>query len=169
MKFDKSKIYTVLSADEVKVGSKGYFGDSLHILREQVRNNKPTSTLLKVSHNEEDFEIFCKDDGLGTPFVLFYLVAEPEEEKWRPYKDTNEMIRDFLNRYNSYNDNCYPNNPMYNPLIWITYKECNTKTLIVFFLEKEVGFYELENYQTLETIFEDYTYLDGSPCGIKES
>lgn len=167
MKFDKSKIYTELSADEVKVGSKGYFGNSLYELREQVRNNKPTSTLIGVVYKERSCEIFCRDDELETPFIFFYLVAEPGEEKWRPYKDTNEMIRDFLNRYNSYNDNCYPNNPMYNPLIWIRHKISNETALIMYYADGLVSINSI--FASIQAIFEDYTYLDGSPCGIKES
>lgn len=33
MEFAKAKIFTALNADEVKVGSKGYFADNLRSLR----------------------------------------------------------------------------------------------------------------------------------------
>lgn len=33
MEFDKAKVFTVLNADEVKIGSSGYFADNLRSLR----------------------------------------------------------------------------------------------------------------------------------------
>lgn len=33
MEFDKSRVFTALNADEIKVGSKGYFADNLRSLR----------------------------------------------------------------------------------------------------------------------------------------
>nr|DAI76334.1 MAG TPA: hypothetical protein [Caudoviricetes sp.] len=33
MKFDKEKIFTVLNANEVRIGSSGYFADNLRSLR----------------------------------------------------------------------------------------------------------------------------------------
>ena len=39
MEFDKSKIYTVLNADELKLGSKVYVADSLEALQSYVEDN----------------------------------------------------------------------------------------------------------------------------------
>ena len=40
MKFDKSKVYTLLNADEVKEGSKGYFADNLEYLKDIVEHER---------------------------------------------------------------------------------------------------------------------------------
>lgn len=34
MEFDKSKIYTVVNADEVKLGNIGYFADNIYSLQQ---------------------------------------------------------------------------------------------------------------------------------------
>lgn len=52
MEFDKSKIYTVVNADEVKIGSKGYFANTILELE--------TCVELEASLNELE-EIFSKD------------------------------------------------------------------------------------------------------------
>ena len=34
MEFDKSRIYTVVNADEIKLGSTGYFADNIYSLQQ---------------------------------------------------------------------------------------------------------------------------------------
>lgn len=77
MKFDKSKVYTALNADEVKVGSKGLFADDIGNLRDMVINREP---LLYVKEVRNDYYQYrFKSDEINE-FALFYLVEGPEEE-----------------------------------------------------------------------------------------
>lgn len=39
MEFDESKIYTALNADKIKIGSKGYYADSLGDLKHRVNSD----------------------------------------------------------------------------------------------------------------------------------
>ena len=39
MEFDKSRIYTMVNADEVKLGSAGYFADNIYSLQQAVQHN----------------------------------------------------------------------------------------------------------------------------------
>ncbi len=48
MNFDKSKVFTALNADEVKVGSRGYFANNLDTLKRLVNRNALTDVLNKV-------------------------------------------------------------------------------------------------------------------------
>lgn len=177
MEFDKSKVYTALNADEVKVGSKGYFADSLRELKDAVEQEdnaayreiaeiKAADMQNRFSYKQFDFK---GGECYNLDFNLFYLVEESKEEKYRPYKDTDEMIEDFKKRYNSYGGWSGKDNPMYNPQMWIKSKE-NKKYLIMCFEEKKVtmNFATFIHTINLSTLLDDYTYLDGSPCGIKE-
>ena len=82
------------------------------------------------------------------------------ESKYRPYKDTDEMIADFKKRFNAK----VP--PYAMPMIWVrnkTFKDCR---LITVFRDKVVMI--IVSGEDMKELFKDYTYLDGSPCGIKE-
>ncbi len=99
------------------------------------------------------------------PCFLFYLLEEPDEGKYRPYANTDEMIEDYLDRYNSFTGWRGNVNPMYCPLIWIKDRTCNSKELIIRFNDSCII---TEVHQSdLEDLFEDFTYLDGTPCGKK--
>lgn len=160
MWFDKSKIFTAVNADEVKIGSKGFTGSTLIELKEQVGNNSEPTEIVQI-RGEDWAKRFETSDNA---FVgLFYLVEEPKEKTYRPYKDTDEMIEDFLER----NGNVNSHNPMYNPLIWVKRKESGDIFLILSFLCTNEVSTCITNY-TLKNLFENFTYLDGAPCGKLE-
>lgn len=162
MEFDKSRVYTSVNADEVKVGSKGYLANNIYSLQQAVQYN--------------DKECFGKIDcirGTGTGFrfaaandtcfSLFYLIEEQEEKKLRPYRDSDEMVEDFKKRFN------VKVQPYEMPLIWIKIKDTDKKYLVVRFASALTICHNVEvNTPTLEDLVEGYTYLDGSPCGIEE-
>ncbi len=93
MLFDKSRVYTALNANELKVGSKVIVADSLRKLKGRVEQ-------LKTKEEDEEYLITTireiKDDDCDHRFVdsdnvywnLAYLVSEPEEKnlKWTDLK-----------------------------------------------------------------------------------
>ena len=171
MEFDKSKVYTALNADEVKVGSKGYFANNIANLKDKVElSNLSLFEVTEILDESDKFRF--KSEVTGEVFNLFYLVEEPQEKKFRPYKDTDEMVEDYKRRYNSYGGGHGKNNPMYNPLVWVTAKGVEkNKYLVTRFSdsEKVTMNFEASVYTIkLRILFDDYTYLDGSPCGIEE-
>ncbi len=165
MEFDKSKVYTALNADEVKVGSKGFFADCIDTLKAFVTNGDDFDVLEEIGP-EYDSERFKQKNG--ATYLLFYLVEEPEEEKYRPYENTDEMIEDFKERaraYGAYFSGC----PMFNPTIWVKDKERNNVSLIALLTgvcsQKFICLGDVR-YE-LKTLLENFTYLDGTPCGKK--
>ena len=80
------------------------------------------------------------------------------EETYKPYKDCDEMIADFMERFNITVPPCTM------PSIWV--KSNNDKEFITGFDDSNVRINV--TWYTLDDLFEDYTYLDGSPCGVKE-
>lgn len=175
MKFDKSKVFTALNADELKVGSKGYLADSIAELKRHVYNEEKDYffTIREINTEDENYRFLIDDySDIGASWNLFYLVEEPQEKKFRPYKDTDEMIEDFKRRYNSYGGWSGKDNPMYNPMIWVKAKGVEkNKYLITRFHENKnvtMNFGQDVYTTSLPTLLDDYTYLDGTPCGIEE-
>ena len=167
MKFDKSKVYTALNADEVRIGSKGYFASTIADLRITVEGDW---TLRDVKVIRDDNWVSRFEDDNGDYYSFFYLVEEPKENRFRPYSNPDEMIEDFKKRYNSYGGWSGKDNPMYNPIIWVKHKETNSSALITFFskITNAVTFADSDNPHSLGILFEQFVYLDGSPCGIME-
>lgn len=166
MKFDKSKVFTALNADEIKQGSKGYFANSIRILKETIKETLKDSCAATYGEIDE-----IKDDSCACRFIIkknsaysfFYLVEKPKKKELRPYRNTDEMVEDFMERFNV-------NVPPYAmPLIWVKTKGADKKYLIVRFASALTICHNVEVYTpTLEDLVEGYTYLDGSPCGIEE-
>lgn len=92
MEFDKSKVYTTLNADELKVGSKVILSDSLEGLREYVEeDNYDAMDILKEINGEDCIARFF--DGIAS-WNLAYLIEPPEEKKlkWTDLK-VGDIIR----------------------------------------------------------------------------
>lgn len=163
MEFDKSKVFTVLNASEVKIGSKGYFADELTLLKERVSNKSLSyygelTTICPGNRSNYCFEM----DNISN-WLLFYPVEKPREKKFRPYRDSDEMIEDFKKRFN------VKVPPYEMPLIWIKMKDTDKKYLVVRFASTLTICHNDEVYTpTFEYLVKGYTYLDGSPCGIEE-
>ncbi len=169
MKFDKNNVFTVLTADSMKIGSKGYYADTIKDLKEIVEQEYSGwyGEIEKIRNDSYSDRFDIKDNG---SYALFYLVEEPKEKKYRPYKNANEMIEDFKRRYNSYSSCSEKDNPMSHPMIFIKNNKTGFYHLLtdyhpdefyncVWFGESRIGF---------ESLYKNYIYLDGTPCGIEE-
>lgn len=90
MEFDKSRVYTVLNADELKVGSKVIVNDCLSTLKHLVENDACTDTLVSIK-DETHTARFCTTLNI---WYLAYLVEEPKEKKlkWTDLK-VGDIIR----------------------------------------------------------------------------
>ena len=119
------------------------------------------------------------DDPISTtPFVIdmngsnlfknhesFTFIREVIEEKpkYRPYKDTEEMIKDFKNRFCK-----HTTIPQYSlPLIWIENRNVRFRFLVSTFGSDAVHVEGSEVYSwlSMENLFRYMNYLDGSPVG----
>jgi hypothetical protein len=74
MEFDKSKILTGVTADQAKVGQKGWFGDSLEQLKEQVEHCNPDEL---VAVWDESWMFRFEEKSSKSRRQLFYPVPEP--------------------------------------------------------------------------------------------
>lgn len=83
MKFDKSRVYTALNADELKPGSKVILTDSIGSLKNSVRNDLYVTTLERILDESYMYRFLDSDH---TEFALAYLVEEPAALKWTDLK-----------------------------------------------------------------------------------
>lgn len=79
MEFDKSKILTVVTADQAKVGQKGWFSNDIHSLKIYIERGDETKELQSVdSDNEYTFrEQYPIDGSFACKYRYFYPAPEP--------------------------------------------------------------------------------------------
>ena len=144
MEFDKTRVYTVCNADEVKVGSKGYFADSISDLKKKVDEGSELLTLTKI-YGEESATRFSVSPI--SSYILFYLVEEPKEKVYRPYNDTAEM----------------PNGAVFDIVI----SREGTRLLITAAEDKRV-YLGPQGWVSLLDLYQFYMWPNGTPCGVEE-
>lgn len=77
MEFDKSRVYTSVNADELKVGSKVIPADSLHFLIKLVESDSTEEVLDEIEPDDANKRFVVS----GVHWNLVYLISEPEEKK----------------------------------------------------------------------------------------
>lgn len=138
-----------ISTEKIKVGEH-ILVDGEEYLAEEANGRVCDSCALGKSH--KCYSIPCDCDN-----VIFKRIEK--EPQYRPYKDTEEMIADFKERFSVSN---IP--PFGMPLIWVKYMEvCSLITDIKPEMVVVNG-----DVQSMTDLSVWYTYLDGSPCGKVE-
>lgn len=162
MTFDISKVYTMLNAEDVKIGSKGYFADNVKTLKEAVlaEDSVMFGEVEEIFDDSASRRFGIKDES-GCGFGLFYPVNKPESKKFRPYTNVNEMVDDFKERSHHVSDNKDQNLSIY-----VKSKDNAMMFLVTCFGD---GYIRIGLCTTtFANLFKNYTYLDGSPCGYLE-
>ncbi len=128
---------------------------------------KEMNGLWQTFNYTNDDKKFCKEDlhhlftdDLDEEFVEIKAEEAKEKKKYRPYESSAEMIADFIDRFNVI---C---TSFCEPLIWVKRKDGVERVLIIKFGEALVAL-ENDTYWDMEELLEQYTYLDGSPCGME--
>lgn len=81
MDFDKSKVYTALNADELKVGSKVIYAYTISELKERVEEDKGITELRSIYSDSNEHRFCAVFDDVCRSYPLAYLISEPEEKK----------------------------------------------------------------------------------------
>ena len=91
-----------------------------------------------------------------------------EEKQTRPFKDCNELIEHYQKKYKSAAgcDIYFPS--LYKPAVWVREKDTERDSLIVEYAPYGVTLGGEINRIGLQELFDNYTFLDGTPCGITE-
>lgn len=140
--------------DKAVVGKRYFFSDILYNLIISPQDCAVNILGRVKEHARHPFEI-----GSNLSFQFAREIIE-EEPKFIPYKDTDEMIDDFKRRFNV-------EVPPYDlPMIWVRNKVTKVRSHVSVFSDCLVTICGLA-WDT-DKLFDRFTYLDGSPCGIKE-
>jgi hypothetical protein len=94
MEFDKSRVYTALNADELKIGSKVLVSNCISTLKVQVANYKEGDTRELINICSES-SLNGRFETIANIYHLAYLVSEPEEKK---LKWTDLKVKDVIKR-----------------------------------------------------------------------
>ena len=140
MEFDKSKILTVVTAYQVKVGMKGWFSNHPNLLKSYMERQTPDT--LKDLDMDRDSPFY---DGYNY-FNLFYPAPEPT---YRPFKNAEEF-KPYREKWLRYKNNI--DAPAYGAFKPFRYSDDDIQLLKLL---------------TWEQAFNDVIFEDGTPFGIK--
>ena len=147
MEFDKSRVYTALNADELEIGSKCIFADTIQDLREQVQDElakayAKTLTELYDDDSVDRFKVGC------CTYLYAYLIEPPDEPKYKPFKSVEEAMK-AIKAHGG----------------WVKDTICNRCYAIVAYGS---GFVETTQYAvSIRALFKSYVFVDDdSPCGV---
>lgn len=192
--FDKKFMY--LEWDDVLEGKEVFLADSLVVLKRAVMLNEDR---LSVEENDGDYPFTspagvhysmayydpnyeCKvawkqgkqiqyqshysfewQDCDDPKWSEYYEYRVKPEKKWRPFKDIQELK-------NVWSDKAGMSVDYKEPLIWVRDKERPDITRLITDFNGGCKSVALAgNWHILEALFDDYTFLDGTPCGVLES
>lgn len=145
MEFDKSKVYTAVNADELKVGSKVYVSDNIYYLRECVEDNFESCILARVM-SEKEPKRFCIDTS-NEKWQLVYLIEPPAEPKYKPFESIDKAM-EAIKKHGG----------------WIKKKSNRYQYIVI--AKSPTSLRLFDGWFTLEEIFYDYVFADDdSPCG----
>ncbi len=109
MEFDKSRVYTALNADELKVGSKVIVADSLQGLKDRL--NKFTSDedhAICIGSILPETEMHRFKTAKGNVYPLAYLISAPEKPEYKPFSDIETAFKIIAEHGARVRDNFYP-------------------------------------------------------------
>jgi len=87
MEFDKSRVYTAVNADELPIGSKCVFADTIQGLKER----KYIDTLIGIA-DERRVCRFASEHGSDWKYALAYLIEPPAEPKYKPFESVDKAM-----------------------------------------------------------------------------
>lgn len=106
-----------------------------------------------------DMGVWCDIDGDDEGFVLDTLIGKPDgyrikpEPKYRPFKDAEE---------------CWNEMEKHQPFGWLKFKDTESGYYMITLIAINVLVGMNDTPFSCERVFDDYTFADGTPFGIKE-
>ena len=151
MEFDKSRVYTAVNADELPIGSKCIFADTVKVLRKKVETGDPVDVVLKFTcpyGSGEDCGDIQFSDGFYT-YNYAYFIEPPAEPKYKPFESV-EKAMEAIKKHGG----------------WIKSKATQEYFLISALKSKKIAIIGNEYWESFSFLLERYVFADdGSPCG----
>ena len=148
MEFDKSRVYTAVNADELKIGSRCVFADTVKGLKKQMQSEDFTETVLTFVrlHNVGYDDLFVASDGYAYGYA--YLVEPPAEPKYRPFESVEEAMK-MIKAHGG----------------WVRDATSNRCYAVVAYDEDTVE--TEQDAFGVDALFDGFVFVDdGSPCGV---
>lgn len=149
MEFDNTRVYTVVNAEDLPIGSKCIFANNVFTLKDHVRNNYPAEILISVC-SETITERFNSDSDEF--YSLAYLIEPPAEPKYEPFESV-EKAMEAISKHGG----------------WAKDKTTDDLKLITSIgkISDSVASIGVGgSYYTFTTFLDRYVFADdGSPCG----
>ena len=148
MEFDKSKVYTALNADELPIGSKCIFADTVKGLRRKVEEPIDCVETFHRLHSDGGNDSFVGSDGV---YCYAYLIDPPPRHIYKPF-ESGEKAMKTIKKHGG----------------WVEDEGTGCKFLVLGYgIHKEdFSIYIKSEWTSLEDLFMDYVFAnDGSPCG----
>lgn len=151
MEFDKSRVYTALNADELQIGSKCIFANSIKEIKDCLQTrffNIETLTKIKDEAYCARFIIHNHSLHQDMDYALAYLIEPPAEPKYKPFSDIEKTF-EIIKKHGG----------------WIKEKT-NGDLQLVSHIGKITDSVLSISCWTSETLLENFVFADdGSPCG----
>ena len=147
MEFDKSRVYTALNADELPIGSKRIFADTVRGLRRKVeeRDTNRVETFYRL-HNTGADNLFV---GNNYAYCYAYLIESPNEPKYKPFSSEEKAI-EIIEQHEC----------------WIKSKMTQNCFLVGIKDSKHIPLIGYDCKEFFSLLLDGYVFADdGSPCG----
>lgn len=142
MEFDKSRVYTAVNADDLKIGSKCVLADTIQELKER----KYIDTLVGVA-DESHACRFVSEYWNGWKYALAYLIEPPAEPKYKPFESVDKAM-DAIKKHGG----------------WLERKRDGLQGIVVAKSSDRIK--AVQCWYRLGDMFQSLVFADdGSPCG----
>lgn len=167
MDFDRSKVFTALSAEELNVGTRVLVADNMDVLKQKVKaydkeddrheaTEPATVTEILPECYTNRFKVKYDDIDREYKYSLAYVLPSMD----RPFNDLSELIT-FWDRYLQKEKRP----PFTLPFIWVV-SDRGTHLLITGF-RKEDNTVEIgKEWHSLQYMFDNFKFEDGRPFGV---
>ena len=147
MEFDKSKIYTALNADELPIGSKCIFADTIKDLKEEVKK-KRIDTLFGIATEQYEYR-FISEHGYKIQYALAYFIEQPAKPKYKPFESV-EKAMEAIKKHGG----------------WVVYKCFSFLVTAYDKARPDHAVCFSDNWYSLQDLYKSFVFADdGSPCG----
>ena len=147
MEFDKSRVYTAVNADELPIGSKCIFADTVKALRKKVQADEYAQYVqifIRLYDNGYDVQFLA---GYYT-YNYAYLIEPPAEPKYKPFESV-EKAKEIIDKHGG----------------WVKNKKSDSQYLLIGIGRNAV--YLGDGYaRGFNDVFSDFVFSDDdTPCG----
>ena len=154
MKFDKSKVYTALNADELKVGSKCIFADTASCLRQAVQDKEFDTHVQILTRVSDDDSVARFLTSSNYQWLYAYLIEPPAEPKYLPFASNNKAM-EAIKKHGG----------------WVKHKNEQYSFITAIDIGEEDE-YEIkidDDWLSADELLKNYVFADdGSPCGERD-